>query len=247
MFGSTEKQLPLPDGGLGRVHAGRSHLLEVPAVRLRVRRRRDRAPVAVPARRRLTARSSRPARTTARWCGRSASTLPRLRLFVFALGVALAAIAGIVMSPIWGIRPHVGVDAVVPAFLIIVLGGVGSFWGAVIAALLVGLVVGLARRLRLGMVAAVDVSAVHRRGDVPQPRLVRQEERAGCLRSAAPLRGKVALVAGGYGGIGEACAQGARASRVQRRSSPAAMPARPPRWRGALEGGAAQLRAVRRT
>jgi len=69
--------------------------------------------------------------------------LARLRLFVFALGVALAAIAGIVMSPIWGIRPHVGVDAVVPAFLIIVLGGVGSFWGAVLAALLVGLVVGL--------------------------------------------------------------------------------------------------------
>jgi branched-subunit amino acid ABC-type transport system permease component len=69
--------------------------------------------------------------------------LPRLRLFVFALGVALAAIAGVVMAPIWGIRPHVGVDAVVPAFLIIVLGGVGSFWGAVVAALMVGLVVGL--------------------------------------------------------------------------------------------------------
>jgi branched-chain amino acid transport system permease protein len=70
--------------------------------------------------------------------------LAKLRLFVFALGVALAGLAGVVMSPIWGMRPHVGVDAVVPAFLIIVLGGLGSFWGAVIAALLVGLVVGLA-------------------------------------------------------------------------------------------------------
>jgi branched-chain amino acid transport system permease protein len=69
--------------------------------------------------------------------------LTRLRLFVFALGVALAGLAGVVMAPIWGMRPHVGVDAVVPAFLIIVLGGVGSFWGAVVAALLVGLVVGL--------------------------------------------------------------------------------------------------------
>ena len=69
--------------------------------------------------------------------------LSRLRLFVFALGAALAAIAGIVMAPFWGIRPHVGVDAVVPAFLIIVLGGVGSFWGAVLASLLVGLTVGL--------------------------------------------------------------------------------------------------------
>jgi branched-subunit amino acid ABC-type transport system permease component len=69
--------------------------------------------------------------------------LRRLRMVVFAIGVGLAAIAGVVMAPIWGIRPHVGVDAVVPAFLIIVLGGVGSLWGAVIAGLLVGLVVGL--------------------------------------------------------------------------------------------------------
>jgi branched-chain amino acid transport system permease protein len=69
--------------------------------------------------------------------------LARLRSAVFALGVALAAVSGIVMAPIWGIRPHVGVDAVVPAFLIIVLGGVGSLWGAVLAGLLVGMVMGL--------------------------------------------------------------------------------------------------------
>jgi branched-chain amino acid transport system permease protein len=69
--------------------------------------------------------------------------LGRLRAAVFALGVALAALAGVVMAPIWGIRPQVGVDAVVPAFLVIVLGGVGSLWGAVVAGLLVGLVVGL--------------------------------------------------------------------------------------------------------
>jgi branched-subunit amino acid ABC-type transport system permease component len=69
--------------------------------------------------------------------------LPKLRLFVFALGTALAAVAGIVMAPIWGVRPHMGVDAVVPAFVIIVLGGVGSFWGAVLAGLMVGIVVGL--------------------------------------------------------------------------------------------------------
>ena len=69
--------------------------------------------------------------------------LPRLRLAVFALGTALAAVAGIVLAPIWGVRPHMGVDAVVPAFLIIVLGGVGSFWGAVLAGILVGIVVGL--------------------------------------------------------------------------------------------------------
>ena len=69
--------------------------------------------------------------------------ISRLRLFVFAFGSGLAAVAGIILTPIWGLRPHVGVDAVIPAFLIIVLGGVGSFWGAVIAGLLVGITVGI--------------------------------------------------------------------------------------------------------
>jgi len=69
--------------------------------------------------------------------------LSRLRLGVFVFGTMLAAFAGIILAPVWGIRPHMGVDAVIPAFLIIVLGGVGSFWGAVVAALLVGLAIGL--------------------------------------------------------------------------------------------------------
>lgn len=69
--------------------------------------------------------------------------LGKLRTLVFGLGAGLAGLAGVVMVPIWGLRPHVGIDVVIPAFLIIVLGGVGSFWGAVCAALIVGLAVGL--------------------------------------------------------------------------------------------------------
>lgn len=69
--------------------------------------------------------------------------LARLRMLVFGFGAALAGLAGIVMVPIWGLRPHVGIDVVIPAFLIIVLGGVGSFWGAVAASILAGLAVGL--------------------------------------------------------------------------------------------------------
>jgi branched-subunit amino acid ABC-type transport system permease component len=69
--------------------------------------------------------------------------LSKLRLLVFAFGAALAALAGTVMAPIWGLRPHIGIDVIIPAFLIIVIGGVGSFWGAVIAAVLVGLSVGI--------------------------------------------------------------------------------------------------------
>ncbi|MGI9401850.1 MAG: branched-chain amino acid ABC transporter permease [Rhizobiaceae bacterium] len=69
--------------------------------------------------------------------------LTKLRLLVFGFGSALAGLAGIVMVPIWGLRPHVGIDVVIPAFLIIALGGVGSFEGAIIASILVGLAVGL--------------------------------------------------------------------------------------------------------
>ncbi|APH71329.1 branched-chain amino acid ABC transporter permease [Aquibium oceanicum] len=69
--------------------------------------------------------------------------LSRLRLLVFGFGASLSGLAGIVMVPIWGLRPHVGIDVVIPAFLIIVIGGIGSFWGAVVAALMVGLAVGI--------------------------------------------------------------------------------------------------------
>jgi branched-subunit amino acid ABC-type transport system permease component len=69
--------------------------------------------------------------------------LAKLRLAVFAFGAAMAGLAGIIMAPIWGLRPHIGVDVVIPAFLIIVIGGVGSFRGAVTAARLVGMSVGI--------------------------------------------------------------------------------------------------------
>jgi branched-chain amino acid transport system permease protein len=69
--------------------------------------------------------------------------LSKLRLLVFGFGAALAGLGGIIMVPIWGLRPHIGIDVVIPAFLIIVTGGIGSFWGAMAAALLVGLAVGI--------------------------------------------------------------------------------------------------------
>jgi len=69
--------------------------------------------------------------------------IKRLRMVVFGFGTALAAIAGIVMAPMWGLRPTLGVDAVIPAFVIVALGGVGSFWGPVFAGMLIGMVIGL--------------------------------------------------------------------------------------------------------
>lgn len=66
--------------------------------------------------------------------------LNRLRAFVFALGASFAGIAGIIAAPLWSIKPTMGVEAIMPAFVVVVIGGMGSFWGTVIGGLMVGIV-----------------------------------------------------------------------------------------------------------
>ena len=69
--------------------------------------------------------------------------LGRLRSLVFALGTAMAGAAGVIAAPMWSLKPTVGAEAVMPAFIVVVIGGIGSFWGAVIGGLLLGTVSGL--------------------------------------------------------------------------------------------------------
>ena len=69
--------------------------------------------------------------------------LGRLRSLVFALGTAMSGVAGVIAAPMWSLKPTVGAEAVMPAFIVVVIGGIGSFWGAVIGGLLLGTVSGL--------------------------------------------------------------------------------------------------------
>ena len=62
----------------------------------------------------------------------------------FAGGVALAAIAGVLMSPIFFVYPTMGIDAILRAFIVVIVGGLGNILGAVVASLLVGEVESLA-------------------------------------------------------------------------------------------------------
>ena len=62
---------------------------------------------------------------------------------VVALAVALAALAGVVLAPISGVHPAMGADILTASFVVVVIGGLGSFWGVVLAALIVGVVRGL--------------------------------------------------------------------------------------------------------
>jgi branched-chain amino acid transport system permease protein len=59
---------------------------------------------------------------------------------VFALGVGLASIAGMVAAPISSVYPNMGSQVLIMCFVVVVIGGIGSVRGALIAALLVGLV-----------------------------------------------------------------------------------------------------------
>lgn len=65
----------------------------------------------------------------------------RYRTLVFAIGVAVAGIAGVLTGPITGVYPEMGADILIMAFVVVVVGGMGSFWGAVVAGLLIGVVV----------------------------------------------------------------------------------------------------------
>ena len=59
---------------------------------------------------------------------------------VFALGVGLASIAGMIAAPISSVYPNMGSQVLIMCFVVVVIGGIGSVRGALISALLVGLV-----------------------------------------------------------------------------------------------------------
>ena len=69
--------------------------------------------------------------------------LSRIWLLVFGIGTALAGLAGILAGPMRGVYAEMGVTMVIESFVVIVVGGMGSLVGAVVAGLLMGQVVGL--------------------------------------------------------------------------------------------------------
>jgi branched-chain amino acid transport system permease protein len=59
------------------------------------------------------------------------------------LGVGMAALGGSLFAPITIVHPAMGAEVITVAFVVVVIGGLGSFWGVVISALLVGVVRGI--------------------------------------------------------------------------------------------------------
>jgi branched-chain amino acid transport system permease protein len=66
--------------------------------------------------------------------------LPILLSAVFGLGCLLAGLAGMLAAPLWTINPSMSAGAIMPAFVIVTIGGLGSYAGAIVAGLMVGVV-----------------------------------------------------------------------------------------------------------
>jgi branched-chain amino acid transport system permease protein len=81
--------------------------------------------------------------------------ISRLYTIVFAIGVMLAAIAGVLSAPMVSIVPGMGEHVLIACFVVVVIGGMGSIKGAFVAALMVGVVDTFAAVLLPGIASMV--------------------------------------------------------------------------------------------
>jgi branched-chain amino acid transport system permease protein len=58
----------------------------------------------------------------------------------FALGAALAGLAGVLVAPLRGVEPFMSAEALGIAFVVVVVGGLGTLSGALVGGILIGLV-----------------------------------------------------------------------------------------------------------
>ena len=92
---------------------------------------------------------------------------------VFGFGAMLAGFAGAMVSPILSVEPGMGDNVLILAFVVIVIGGIGSVRGAFLAALLIGLVDILGRLLAPTLLRAVlEPSAASQTGRAIAPMLI---------------------------------------------------------------------------
>jgi len=66
--------------------------------------------------------------------------IQRLFTLVFGLGAAMCAVAGAMLGPLLAVQVGMGESILILAFVVIVIGGIGSIWGAFVGSLLVGFV-----------------------------------------------------------------------------------------------------------
>jgi branched-chain amino acid transport system permease protein len=93
--------------------------------------------------------------TNARMVSALGVNIERLFMVVFGFGTMLAGFAGIMIAPIISVEPGMGDNILILAFVVIVIGGIGSIRGAFIAALLIGLVDTLGRSFSIDILRLI--------------------------------------------------------------------------------------------
>jgi branched-chain amino acid transport system permease protein len=91
----------------------------------------------------------------------------RLFMIVFGFGAMLAGFAGIMIAPILSVEPGMGDQILILAFVVIVIGGIGSIRGAFIAAILVGLVDTLGRSFSVDILRSFGMGPANARAVGP--------------------------------------------------------------------------------
>jgi branched-chain amino acid transport system permease protein len=71
--------------------------------------------------------------------------VPRMVMLTYAGGVALAAFAGVLAAPVIQVSPLMGSSIVIVVFAVVVIGGMGSIFGAIVSGLILGMVEGLTK------------------------------------------------------------------------------------------------------
>jgi branched-chain amino acid transport system permease protein len=71
--------------------------------------------------------------------------VPRLITMTYGLGVALAAVAGVMAAPIYRVNPLMGSDMIIVVFAVVVIGGMGSIMGSIVTGFGLGIIEGLTK------------------------------------------------------------------------------------------------------
>src|SRR5512142_1318385 len=71
--------------------------------------------------------------------------VPRMVMFTYAGGAALAALAGVLAAPVIQVTPLMGSNLIIVVFAVVVIGGMGSILGSILTGLMLGLVEGLTK------------------------------------------------------------------------------------------------------
>jgi len=71
--------------------------------------------------------------------------VPRLITVTYGLGVALAAVAGVMAAPIYRVSPLMGADLIIVVFAVVVIGGMGSILGSIVTGFGLGVIEGLTK------------------------------------------------------------------------------------------------------